>query len=354
MSTHIHIHPRAHAHPHPHPPGILLLADALKTNGTLLHLDVRGNSIRNDGAIALGALLKVNCILQSCSLEWNCVGIFDSGMHALAESLTFNQTLQSLDLRNNKVSGTGAAMLAKALRHNTALRRLDLRWNAIGTTGARAFIDLLKVNIVLHELELTGNDVSEDALRAVTASLLKNAERHRLDVDTRAASAYLSSALQAITADHAHSLSALAGRLGEAEEQGKTLTSRLQVASEEITGTQDAYKVLLAKWELVRRQKADLEAAVMEERKEMATLTSGYQRDLLNEREVRLSSPSPMQGVAGTGSFAHRPSLILIAPPRMPSRAHRNAWPWRTRWSSTSGVGRSVSWPRRPSGGRRS
>ncbi len=266
--------------------GIIVLADALKTNGTLLHLDVRGNSIRNDGAIALGSLLKVNSTLQSLLMEWNCVGVFDSGMHALAESLTFNQTLQTFDLRNNKVSGAGAAMLAKALRHNTALRHLDLRWNSIGTTGARAFIDMLKVNIVLHGLELTGNDVSEDALRAVTASLLKNGERHALTLESRAASTYLASALQAITTDHAQTLSALSGKLGEAEEHSKTLASRLQEASIEITGTHGAYKTLLAKWELVQRQKADLEVAVMEERKEMATLTSGYQRDLLNEREV--------------------------------------------------------------------
>lgn len=44
--------------------GCIKIATALKTNNTILYLDMRGNSIRSDGAIALGQMLKVNTTLQ--------------------------------------------------------------------------------------------------------------------------------------------------------------------------------------------------------------------------------------------------------------------------------------------------
>ena len=44
--------------------GCIILANALKTNTTATLLDLRGNSIRSEGAIALGQMLKVNGALK--------------------------------------------------------------------------------------------------------------------------------------------------------------------------------------------------------------------------------------------------------------------------------------------------
>lgn len=106
--------------------GCIKLSNALKTNEKLTHLDIRGNGIRCDGAIALAQLLKVNNIIESISLEWNCIGIWEAGIRAIADSLSMNSSLISLDLRNNKIGPHGCQALALSLKHNTTLRKLGI------------------------------------------------------------------------------------------------------------------------------------------------------------------------------------------------------------------------------------
>ncbi len=57
-------------------------------------------------------------------MEWNCIGIWESGIKALADAININQTLEELDLRNNKVGSQGGVVLANALKTNSSLRRL--------------------------------------------------------------------------------------------------------------------------------------------------------------------------------------------------------------------------------------
>lgn len=119
--------------------GCIKLANALKTNSTLLSLDLRGNSIRSEGAVAIANLLKVNSKLQQyvdayfaysqqliCSLflEWNCLGIWDSGIKCISDALSINEALQTLDLRNNKIGPQSAQHLALCLKHNHSLKKL--------------------------------------------------------------------------------------------------------------------------------------------------------------------------------------------------------------------------------------
>jgi Ran GTPase-activating protein (RanGAP) involved in mRNA processing and transport len=106
--------------------GCIKLSNGLKNNQKLVYLDIRGNSIRCDGAVVLGQLLKVNSTLQHLNLEWNCVGIWEAGISALADALSMNSTLTTLDLRNNKIGPQGCQSLALSLKHNTTLRRLGI------------------------------------------------------------------------------------------------------------------------------------------------------------------------------------------------------------------------------------
>lgn len=109
--------------------------------------------------------------MHRLNLEWNCVGIWETGVKALADCLTINQTLQDLDLRNNKIGPQAAQYLALSLKHNTCMRRVDLRWNAVGLTGAKSLLDTMKWNYTLTNLELTGNDVPDDILHAIGTPL---------------------------------------------------------------------------------------------------------------------------------------------------------------------------------------
>lgn len=81
--------------------------------------------------------------------------------------MTVNQTLEELDVRNNKIGPQGVASLATSLKHNTSLKRLDLRWNNAGIIGGRAMVDMLKWNMIITDVELTGNEIPEDVGKAI-------------------------------------------------------------------------------------------------------------------------------------------------------------------------------------------
>ncbi|KAF9432945.1 hypothetical protein BGZ76_010115, partial [Entomortierella beljakovae] len=104
-----------------------VLVKSLKTNTTLVNLNLRGNKIGNKGALALSEALKTN------------------------------NTLTALHLRTNSIGNEGALALSKALKTNTTLTALDLRYNSIGSEGALALTEALKTNTTLTTLDLEGN-----------------------------------------------------------------------------------------------------------------------------------------------------------------------------------------------------
>ena len=60
------------------------------------------------------------------------------GANSLAQALRVNTSLSSLDLRSNSIGDEGANSLAEALIVNTSLSSLDLGYNSIGDEGANS------------------------------------------------------------------------------------------------------------------------------------------------------------------------------------------------------------------------
>ena len=86
--------------------GTTTLAEMLKENRTIQHLNVSANSIGQEGATALAEVLKENRMLQHLDVSWNFVG--QGGATALAEVLKENRTLQHLDVSRNSIGQGGA------------------------------------------------------------------------------------------------------------------------------------------------------------------------------------------------------------------------------------------------------
>uniref|UniRef100_A0A8C5QCQ2 Leucine rich repeat containing 45 n=1 Tax=Leptobrachium leishanense TaxID=445787 RepID=A0A8C5QCQ2_9ANUR len=147
--------------------GAKLLLQGFCNNSTIKVLDLKGNNLRAEGAEALGKLLRHNSSLTSLTLEWNSLGMLEDAFSMLCDGLSFNQTLQKLDLRNNQISHTGAEELALALKRNVTLQELDLRWNNIGLLGGRAMLSCMETNRSLLKLELSGNNIPSDVLKAI-------------------------------------------------------------------------------------------------------------------------------------------------------------------------------------------
>ncbi|KAF9287718.1 hypothetical protein BGZ68_001387, partial [Mortierella alpina] len=133
-----------------------VLVEALKTNSTLTTLDLRSNSIGDDGAKALAEALKTNKTVAILDLRQNSIRY--GGAQALSEALKSNSTLTTLDLRSNAFGSSGAQALSEALKTNSTLTTLYLQSlnsssGDIGDKGAQALSEALKINRSLTTLD---------------------------------------------------------------------------------------------------------------------------------------------------------------------------------------------------------
>ena len=151
-----------------------MVNDLLRDNTRVKSLDLRGCNIRSDGASALASLLSHNRTLTFLGLEWNGVGMLETGVQSLCKALASNPSIAEVDLRNNSIGPTGGAALGAMLATNTAIRRLDLRWNNLGVHGGRALAESLEKNRHIKELEVSGNKLTEDAVRHIDSLLQRN------------------------------------------------------------------------------------------------------------------------------------------------------------------------------------
>jgi hypothetical protein len=135
--------------------GARSLARFLKANKNtrLAHLVLLGNSIGDEGVVALADGLRSNDSLRALNLGY--CGISDEGAIALASLLSHGSHLETLDLRENQIGEAGMKALANALKRNQSLQVFLAQSNA-GLEGAGiedAFIKALQNNVTLHTLE---------------------------------------------------------------------------------------------------------------------------------------------------------------------------------------------------------
>ena len=97
----------------------IVIAEALKINGTIAKLYLASNQIDAEGAKALAEALKINKTLTQLYLSYN--QIDNEGAQAIAKALKDNKTLTTLFLGVNKIGNEGAQALAEALKDNKTL-----------------------------------------------------------------------------------------------------------------------------------------------------------------------------------------------------------------------------------------
>jgi len=118
-------------------------------------LSVGGYTFHDDVMKEINALVKKNNLTHLWLPDSGSVQ--DSGAKQLAEVLKQNSSLQHIDLCGNHIGDEGAKAFAEALKVNSTLRKLDLINNKIGEEGAYALRDALMVNTTLETLHLGGN-----------------------------------------------------------------------------------------------------------------------------------------------------------------------------------------------------
>mmetsp|Transcript_10847 Transcript_10847/g.25148 ORF Transcript_10847/g.25148 Transcript_10847/m.25148 type:complete len:197 (+) Transcript_10847:2-592(+) len=103
----------------------MALGDALTKNRFLKDLNVSGNEIEDEGALAIANGLQQNKSLAHLDLGVNIIG--DNGAVGLAGMLRSNSAMRELSLQDNEnMTEKGREFLGCAMRHNRTLESLEL------------------------------------------------------------------------------------------------------------------------------------------------------------------------------------------------------------------------------------
>lgn len=170
-----------------------LLFQAIKQNQFLTHLNLENNSSLGDGDLTeLKHLFNNNEYLQSlnmsgCGIESYHVKEIVEGLYAkhAINSRTGNNTLQYLNLSNNRIMGDGAMHFVTIIENNTntGIRKLDLSKNSITDEAGIALAKALETNTCIIKLSLKNNFLSDGAGMAICIALQKNKTIVKIPLD---------------------------------------------------------------------------------------------------------------------------------------------------------------------------
>lgn len=121
---------------------VCYLGGVLQGNTTLKELDLSANKLGPESVNALVHILNTTQI-TSINLADNTIG--DEGVLVLAEALRGNTTLKHLDLSANNLGPAGAGAIAQML-NTTKLENIALEGNEIGSEGLHYLAEALKTN----------------------------------------------------------------------------------------------------------------------------------------------------------------------------------------------------------------
>ncbi|XP_006637854.2 leucine-rich repeat-containing protein 34 isoform X1 [Lepisosteus oculatus] len=132
---------------------VLALSKALADNVSVRGLDLRYNSITDEGAAHLGVLLQENASLRCLNLMGNDIEV--SGAEFIAKALHRNETLKTLQMTGNKIGDKGGMHFAAMLQINSSLEELDLGDCDLDTQSLIAFAIVLNHNKNAHVINLS-------------------------------------------------------------------------------------------------------------------------------------------------------------------------------------------------------
>jgi Ran GTPase-activating protein (RanGAP) involved in mRNA processing and transport len=159
------------------------IAEGLGSNSTLLKIDLTSCDLGDGGVIALARNIgSRHTTLQKLSIRNNLITSTGVGMllDAMEQS---SHHITDIDLRSNSIENEGASLLARALGKNALpnLTRLSLSYCGIGDDGCIALVSALKKNTSLLHLDLCGS-FSERPFLALAESLPEIKVLQRVDL----------------------------------------------------------------------------------------------------------------------------------------------------------------------------
>ncbi|XP_078087630.1 NACHT, LRR and PYD domains-containing protein 3-like [Mustelus asterias] len=158
------------------------LACALTTNRSLKILNLGYNTLGDSGVKLLSAALSN----PACEIQKLCltkVNLTDSCADDLASALSINRSLIVLNLGYNKLGDTGVEMLTRVLS-NSNCKIQKLRLDAVGLTdsGAEDLASSISTNQSLTELSLRENSFTDQSIPALCRLILTCRHLERIEL----------------------------------------------------------------------------------------------------------------------------------------------------------------------------
>ena len=139
--------------------GASVLADFLTKHTHFVSIELRGNNLTSSSFVVICKALKTSQNLKNLKAEWNLIG--DGGdtsaMEALSELASALPSLQTIDLRNNKIGKGCGPALSSIIRDAWSLQKLDLRWNELTDSEAKYILEALRASRRTVQVSLAGN-----------------------------------------------------------------------------------------------------------------------------------------------------------------------------------------------------
>lgn len=160
------------------PMGAASLANALTRNSSLRSLNLSGNRLGGDGVqvlfAAFGAERGLNNTLRVLGLAENDLGADRDTVNTVCQSIVKNKTLHSIDLHGNALGDEGAVALAPVVGGTAVLRVLDIGDAGIGPIGVTALMGAVKSNTSLQVLGLRNNQVGVEGAARLADELKRD------------------------------------------------------------------------------------------------------------------------------------------------------------------------------------
>ncbi|XP_042761935.1 NACHT, LRR and PYD domains-containing protein 14 isoform X4 [Panthera leo] len=153
------------------PDGCRDIASSLTHNQNLMHLDLKGSDVGDNGVKSLCEALKnPECKLQNLRLR-RCHFTSLSGQH-LSSSLLRNKSLTHLDLGSNWLQDDGVKLLCDVFRHPSCnLQDLGLMGCALTSMCCLDLASAILNNPHLQSLDLGNNDLQDDGVKILYEAL---------------------------------------------------------------------------------------------------------------------------------------------------------------------------------------
>eukprot|EP00826_Nyctotherus_ovalis_P028386 TRINITY_DN2242_c0_g1_i4.p1 TRINITY_DN2242_c0_g1~~TRINITY_DN2242_c0_g1_i4.p1 ORF type:complete len:978 (+),score=143.33 TRINITY_DN2242_c0_g1_i4:108-3041(+) len=161
--------------------GLIAISEGLKVNMTLISVNLDGNKGRDEGIKAIVEAFKVN--KKVAEIRATSAGHYSKFcVKPVIDLLRLNRTLVVLAISHIVVDGEVEKILGDVLKNNKTLKELDIRKNYMGHKAVIAFSNALKTNKALQKLNISDSKIGEIGAISISKALLVNKTLKELDV----------------------------------------------------------------------------------------------------------------------------------------------------------------------------